>query len=114
MAEQPKREQQGKDQTKQIELSAERAKALNAAIEQLNAANALAQARVKAHQEAAKLHSEAAQQQQEAFSRMLAMHQTHVAALVKEAGMKPEDFQQHGVFPEGEKWFLRAQQQPAQ
>ena len=93
---------------KQIELSPERAAAVNAAIDRLNAQNELAQARIAHHQEVAQFHSGAAQREQQAFQRMVAMHQTHIAALVKEAGLNPEDFQQHGVFTEGGKAYLRA------
>ncbi|MBZ5581428.1 MAG: hypothetical protein LAQ30_04340 [Acidobacteriia bacterium] len=100
-------EQKQQEPPKQIELNEFHATAMNASIEQLNAFSALAQARAKAHEDAARLHAEAAQRERENFGRVLAMHQTHVAALVKAAGGKFEDYRQHGVFPDGDKWYLR-------
>ncbi len=91
----------------EIPLSAEQGEALNASIDQLNAASALSQERIKAY-------TEAAQREREAFGRMLSMHQTHVLAIVRAAGMEPKDFQQHGVFREDGKWVLRARPQSPQ
>ena len=88
---------------KQIEVTSDQATAIAAAIESLNSAQVLSQTRIKTHEEAA-------QQEREAFGRVVAMHQHYINALVKAAGMNPAEFTQHGIYTEGGKQYLRAQQ----
>ena len=89
---------------KQVKLTKRTAAAMQANIQQINSLSAVAQGAQLAAEAAVQVARKAQEQVQAAAT----THQSHLTALIEDAGFKPEEFANYGIFEENGEFYLRA------